>query len=301
MRAEHPGFARKCGPVVKSNLPDTDPNTIFPGRILIVAPHMDDEALACGGLIARLNNKEQIFIVYATDGMKSPAPVVPGVDAISPDLGQVRVKEATAAMEFLGVPKKNLCFLELPEAQLQKNLPALKNALIDSINEISPDYIFIPFRYDRHPDHLAINGVITQGRQRHLFSSQIVEYFVYHRWRLLPKRDIRSYIKPGLLIKIDMTSVSTQKRNCLDFFTSQTTRYYPWQTRPILTPILLDEESRQPEYFLFYDPSKPGTDVFTSTILWIRLAHRLEPFLLKWKYLTGSYLKRALKNDANRT
>ena len=26
----------------------------FPGTILIVAPHMDDEALACGGLIAKL-------------------------------------------------------------------------------------------------------------------------------------------------------------------------------------------------------------------------------------------------------
>jgi hypothetical protein len=39
---------------------------------------MDDEALACGGLIAKLPQKERIHIVYATDGMKSPAPIMAG-------------------------------------------------------------------------------------------------------------------------------------------------------------------------------------------------------------------------------
>ena len=46
------------------------------GTILIVAPHMDDEALACGGLIAKLPQKDRIHILYATDGMKSPAPIM---------------------------------------------------------------------------------------------------------------------------------------------------------------------------------------------------------------------------------
>jgi LmbE family N-acetylglucosaminyl deacetylase len=274
-------------------MPDIDPNKIFHGTIMIVAPHMDDEALACGGLIARLSQKESIHIIYATDGTKSPAPILPGIDTISPDLGEVRIQEAVAAMEFLGVPQENLRFLRLPEAHLKDNFTALMDSLIKSIGEINPDYVFIPFRYDRHTDHLAINRAVTQGLKQARFQAQLFEYFVYYRWRLLPKKDIRKYIKPEFLIEIEISDVSKKKRLALDYYKSQTTLHYSWQTRPILTSVLLDEESRNPEFFLLHNPSVPGTAVFSNTILWIRLAHRLEPFLQKSKYLAGAYLKRA--------
>ncbi|HSG43881.1 MAG TPA: PIG-L family deacetylase, partial [Anaerolineales bacterium] len=67
------------------------------GTIVIVAPHMDDEALACGGLIAKLPDKQRIHLIYATDGMKSPAPIMAG-DKITHDLGEIRKNESTRAM-----------------------------------------------------------------------------------------------------------------------------------------------------------------------------------------------------------
>jgi LmbE family N-acetylglucosaminyl deacetylase len=79
---------------------------------------MDDEVLACGGIIARLPQKERIHVIYATDGMKSPSPIVPWRDSISPDLGEVRMRESRAAMKILGVPGENTYFLNLPEAGL---------------------------------------------------------------------------------------------------------------------------------------------------------------------------------------
>ena len=94
---------------------------LLTGTIVIVAPHMDDEALACGGLIAKLPHKDRIHIIYATDGMKSPAPIIPGRDKISPDLGKIRMQESIEAMKLLGVPEQNLHFLCLPEAQLTKD------------------------------------------------------------------------------------------------------------------------------------------------------------------------------------
>lgn len=280
-------------------MPIVDPNQAFQGRILIVAPHMDDEALACGGLIARLSQKERIHIVYATDGMQSPAPIIPRVDSISPDLGETRVKESITAMKVLGVPEENLRFLCLPEAQLKKNITALKDLLLESLLAIHPDYIFVPFRYDRHPDHLAVNQVITQACKPGGYQAQLIEYFVYYRWRLLPKKDIRAYIKPEHLMEINISDVSTNKRTALACFTSQTTVYYPWQTRPILTSKLLDEESHNPEFFLFHQPSLRGTAVFSKASLWIRLAHRLEPLLQKWKYLAGAYFNRAFQANAH--
>ena len=272
-----------------------DPIELFQGNILIIAPHMDDEALACGGLIARLPQKERIHVVYATNGMKSPSPIVPGRDEISPDLGQARMNESRAAMSLLGIPVENLHFLELPEAELQKHLPALKDLFLEIIKKIRPDFIFIPFRYDRHLDHLAINRVVTIAHQEGLVRAQLMEYFVYYRWKLLPKRDVRKYVKPQYLVQINIQDVAIKKRGALDCFKSQTTIYYSWQTRPILTSILLHEECQNPEFFLVYDPSIQGVTVFSGPILWIKLVHRLEPFLQKWKYLTGAFLKRGIR------
>lgn len=264
------------------------------GTILIAAPHMDDEALACGGLIAKISQKDRIHVVYATDGMKSPAPIMAG-DRISPELGRIRMRESEAAMNVLGVPAQNLHFLCLPEAELNKNLAALKHSLGEKIQSLHPDFIFIPFRYDRHPDHLAINHVIVSEFEQGTTQARLVEYFVYYRWRLMPKRDIRKYIKPQFLYELDIADVAAQKRKSLDCFASQTTIYYPWQTRPILTPSLLDEECLNPEYFLIPDRALTGTAVFSGPVPWIRLAHRLEPHLVKWKYLASSFLKRTFR------
>lgn len=267
----------------------------FTGTIVIVAPHMDDEALACGGLIAKLPNKNRIHIIYATDGMKSPAPIMPG-DEISPELGKVRMNESEQATKLLGVPEQNLHFLSLPEAQLRENFAALQRSLGEKLKQLAPQHIFIPFRYDRHLDHLAVNHVVVGLLKQNIIDSQLTEYFVYYRWRLLPKRDVRKYIRPQYLFTLDISDVAKCKRQSLDCFASQTTIYYPWQTRPILTSTLLDEECANAEYFLSANAPLSGTAVFSNLILWIRLAHRLEPILLRWKYLTLSTLKRVFQN-----
>jgi LmbE family N-acetylglucosaminyl deacetylase len=270
---------------------------LFPGTIVIIAPHMDDEALACGGLIAKLPDKNRIHVVYATDGMKSPAPIIPGRDEISPDLGKVRMNESMQAMKLLGVPEQNLHFLCLPEAQLREIMPALQKALREKLKKLAPQHILVPFRYDRHLDHLAVNHIVVSAIEQGILQAQLIEYFVYYRWRLLPKHDIRKYIKPQFLYELNISDVAKQKRQSLDCFTSQTTIYYPWQTRPILTPVLLDEECANPEYFLSANASLSGTAVFSNAVPWIRLAHRLEPILLRWKYLTLSMLKRVSQNN----
>lgn len=264
------------------------------GTIVIVAPHMDDEALACGGLIALLPDRQKLHIVYATDGMRSPAPIVAG-DKISPDLGKVRMRESVEAMTLLGVPEQNLHFLCLPEAELAKHRSRLAESLLEKLQAMGPQVVFVPFRYDRHPDHLAVNHVVVSALERGELQARMIEYFVYYRWRLMPKRDIRKYVKTNVLYRLDIADVASQKRQSLDRFASQTTIYYSWQTRPILTPTLLDEECWNPEYFLISNDSHTGTAVLSGPIPWIRLAHRLEPILQKWKYLAGAFLKRMLQ------
>jgi LmbE family N-acetylglucosaminyl deacetylase len=260
-----------------------NPNEFFQGALLIAAPHMDDEVLACGGTIAKLQNKDRIHVVYATDGTKSPAPLFPWIDEVSPDLGAIRMGESRAAMEYLGILMENITFLGLPESKLGSNLQALKRPLKELVTRIRPGHIMLPFRYDRHPDHLALNRVITDICRQDSCQTHLLEYFVYYRWRLLPTGDVRNYIQPQYLLEVDIKAVSNQKRAALRAFKSQTTNFYPWQTRPILNPELLDEVSHGSEFFLRYEPSLQGAKIFTRAIPWIRVVHRLEPFLKKRK------------------
>ena len=255
----------------------------FAGSGLVVAPHMDDEALACGGTLALLPQKASWHVVYATDGSGSPEPIVPGRDRISPDLSAERQEEARVAMCCLGIPQTNLHFLNLPDGQLARHEDQLQQALDGLIAEIQPDHVLVPFRYDRHADHLALNRVATRLVQTNVYKGALTEYFVYYRWRLLPGGDVRQAIRRDLVAKVDISTLSSQKRAALDCFKSQTTRYYGWQARPTLASNLLDEVCGSPELFLRYDPSFPGTAIFHRTALWIRMAHRLEPFLKKRK------------------
>jgi len=243
---------------------------------------MDDEALACGGTIARLSDKQRIHLVYATDGTQAPEPVLPWIDRVTPDLGEVRRMESIAAMSCLGVPENNLYFLKLPERRLERHQDQLRRLLADVIRRIKPDHVLTPFRYDRHRDHIALNRVVTAACQS-LEHVALTEYFVYHRWRLLPRRDVRRYIDPVELVRVDIEESSNRKRAALDCFTTQTTRFYSWQSRPNLTPELLDEVSREPELFLRYRATLPGSSIFDGPVAWIRVAHRLESPLKRLK------------------
>ncbi len=203
-----------------------NPSETFPGTIVLVAPHMDDEVLACGGTLAQLPEKERIHIIYATDGMRSPAPILAWRDAITPDLGAIRRQEARTAAGLLGLPLENLHFCNLPEAELRRHREALSDRLMSLLGSLNPDTILLPFRYDRHPDHLAVNHVLTRAWRAGLIRSHLIEYFVYYRWRLLPERDVRRYIRPDLIMAVDLAPVAALKRAALECFASQTTRFY---------------------------------------------------------------------------
>lgn len=272
-----------------------DPAALFPGTVLVVAPHMDDEVLACGGTIARLPAKSRVFVAYATDGAQAYRPVIPWRDATSPELAHARVGEARAALATLGVPPDQLFFLGLPDAALRRHTASLARSLVMIAEQVRPAHILIPFRYDRHPDHLAAHRAVVGALKAGQLRAQVYEYFVYYRWKLLPRRDIRAYIDPRQLNEIDITSVSRLKRAALDCFTSQTTRFYPWQDRPILSPASLDEVCRNAELFLRYDPAHAGSAVLTQGRAWIRLVHELEPRAKRGKDQLMALVRRGVK------
>jgi LmbE family N-acetylglucosaminyl deacetylase len=155
--------------------------------------------------------------------------------------------------------------------------------LIDFFSKLKPNNILMPFRYDRHPDHVALHRATLQALECLTPRIQVLEYFVYYRWKLLPEKDVRKYVRPDHLIAVNIQAGSESKRRALDCFQSQTTKFFPWQYRPNLTRAFLDEVCREPELFLRHDPSFPERSIFTRAHTWIRVAHVAEPLLKRWK------------------
>lgn len=278
-----------------------DPAQLFPGTILVVAPHMDDEVLACGGTVARLPSKARIHLVYATDGAQAYSPVVPWLDATSPELSSARRAEATKALGSLGVSPDHLHFLDLPDGQLEHHEHALERALMGLIRKLRPDHVLIPFRYDRHPDHLAVNRAAHAAMQRVESEAQVFEYFVYYRWRMLRSRDVRTYIRSDAVFAVDIQPVAGRKRDALDCFKSQTTQYYPWQDRPILSQSSMNEVCQHPEIFLRYDPALAGVAVFSGARAWIRFVHAFEPMMKRRKDHVMALIRRGTSWYASTT
>jgi LmbE family N-acetylglucosaminyl deacetylase len=259
-----------------------DPAERFHGTIIVLAPHMDDEVLACGGTLARIPGKSRIHVVYATDGSRSPAPAVPWRKA-TPSLPDIRAREALEAMQVLGIPEENVHFLDLPDGRLERHYAELAPALGPLMEALDAAHVLAPFRYDRHPDHLALNRFATAWVQGAGAGAELLEYFVYHRSRLLPRGDIRAYIRPGILLAVDIGPESSAKRAALERYRSQTVRLFTFQARPNLTPAFVDQVCAEPELFLPYSPLAAGAAVLTGPVTWIRVAHRIEPILKEGK------------------
>jgi LmbE family N-acetylglucosaminyl deacetylase len=277
-----------------------DPNEIFKGVILIVAPHMDDEVLACGGTIAQLPDKKRIHVIYATDGSKSPVPMFPWLGSISPDLTLIRMGEARTALGMLGIPEGNIHFLGFSDGRLGYYLNELSQSLAEFIKRLKPVHVLIPFRYDRHPDHLTLNCATTKALKSANYQAKVAEYFIYYRWRLLSGGDIRKFIWPDHLLKIDIRAQAAQKKKALNCFKSQTTLFFDWQDRPILPKQRLDEVSQSPECFLRYDPAFPDATIFASSRTWIRLIHRVEPSLKKSKDQVSTLLRMGIARNGRK-
>lgn len=123
-------------------------------RCVIVAPHPDDEVIACGGLLAALAGRPQdLLLVSVTDGEGSH----PGSLEWPPErLRRVRAQESEAALRALGLDPAGLAWerLHAPDSQVGTDGPALAARLRALLRP--GDLVFTTWRHDGHCDHEAV-------------------------------------------------------------------------------------------------------------------------------------------------
>ncbi|MCD9028130.1 PIG-L family deacetylase [Luteimonas sp. BDR2-5] len=120
-------------------------------RLVVVAPHPDDEALGAGGLIATARAAGlDVRVVSVTDGEAC----YPGVDAWpAARLRAARRRELARAMACLGVCAGAITSLDLGDGHVAAQERVLSDALRPLLR--SGDRVLTTWRGDGHPDHEA--------------------------------------------------------------------------------------------------------------------------------------------------
>lgn len=118
-------------------------------RLVIVAPHPDDEVLACGGLIAtHAAQGGQVLIVAVTDGEASHD----GTPLITrDDLARVRRNERRQGVRLLGLPQPALLSFSLKDGRVQQHEQVLLTRLMSLLQP--SDVVVSTWENDGHPDH----------------------------------------------------------------------------------------------------------------------------------------------------
>ena len=187
---------------------------------IVIAPHPDDESLACGGLIAdacRQGVRGKVVIV--SDGASSH----PKSSAYPPDrLASLREEEARQAGSELGLKPEEMLFLSLPDRFVPCEGEGAERAIgiiADCVGEIGAGSLFVSWRHDPHCDHEA-SYRIAREVQRRVGKVRLFEYVVWGH--TLPPSTEVDPIRSGFRISIEHEAME-KKRRAIAAHRSQTT------------------------------------------------------------------------------
>jgi bacillithiol biosynthesis deacetylase BshB1 len=118
--------------------------------ILVIGPHPDDQELGMGGTIIRLASQgHKVHVLDMTNGEPTPHGSV-----------ETRARESAAAAKIMGVERS---LLGLPNREVVHSIES-RHKLAAVIRVHRPDWLFIPYPLDAHPDHVAVTRIAEDAR-----------------------------------------------------------------------------------------------------------------------------------------
>ena len=168
-------------------------------RLVVLAPHPDDEVIGCGGLVAlHLREGRSVHVVVATDGAEAGN-------------ASQREEESRAALSLLG--DATIEFLRFADRALE-NARELDDRLAGILRERKPDLIAVPSPIEIHPDHAALSRAFCDliARDPSLFADLAVARVAFY--------EVSAPLRPNTLV--DITSVADVKYAAIAAHASQT-------------------------------------------------------------------------------
>ena len=170
-------------------------------RVLLLAPHADDEVFGSGGTLRLLAEAgATITVIVASDGALGGAAGEPGAGTLIAE----REAESRAAAGVLGYPAP--AFWRLPDRGIRYG-EALVIKVLDAMQAAQADLVFAPALTELHPDHQALALAAAEALRRLGGARRIAFY------------EVSAPLLPNTLI--DITACEEQKRTAMRCFRSQ--------------------------------------------------------------------------------
>ena len=187
------------------------------GPCLVLAPHSDDEALGCAGLILRLRAAgRRVVVAIVSDG---------GACALAQfrsrqDVIALRREESRAGCAMLGVAAEDVIFMGLPDGELLSRSAELVERLSVLVKGVAPSSVIAPYGGDNHPDHRAVANAVRSLVRSGQLRAEVFEYPVWlptrQALRLAVSRHFRSALRT-----IPMAGLVATKRAAIAQYRSQ--------------------------------------------------------------------------------
>lgn len=209
------------------------------GRVLVLAPHPDDESCGMGGTLARHREQgDPVCVIFLTDGRSGDPDGLFGSDTAG-----LRQKEARAAAEVLGGLETR--FYGYPDGHVvtDQDLSMVADRLLEDLSDWQPDLIYVPWEGEAHSDHAKAWSALSLAIQRLRAGggTEIPRILEYEVWSPLPA----DYI-------IDVTRTADKKRQAMLAHASQVAYTdYPHQLMGLAAhrSVYLPKSSRYGEAF----------------------------------------------------
>ncbi len=242
-------------------------------RVLIVAPHIDDEAIGAGGYaIDALANGAEVYVVFLTAGDCNRFSVRLLHKTLEPtalnylSVGKTRIAEAKEAMGLLGIPPDHFFVLGYPDRGLRAmidnpdavvrsrgtraqvvpyddalspgseyNIESILTDMKRVIALANPTTVIAPVPFDLHPDHAATAEIVDVALEELRQKPTRFGYLIHTR-------------------RIATALVNTPKRALLP---PNKMKAFSWATYPLSkrvqqmkTNVLMTYKSQRPYVFL---------------------------------------------------
>ncbi len=133
------------------------PSLSLPKRVVIIAPHPDDEAIGCGGLIQALVERgtpPHVIILTGGEGSHRGC-----CDITAEDLIAGRHQLTLSATATLGLPASHVHCLHYPDGGVTFEHPETER-LAALLKELKPDAVFVPHHGEGWSDHVKAAEIV---------------------------------------------------------------------------------------------------------------------------------------------
>lgn len=122
-------------------------------KVLVIAPHPDDETLGCGGTLLRhIAEGDQVYWLIATQ-----MNILDGYTAAQMDKRKIEITNVRQDYGFSDVFELPFRAARLDALPLGDLVKAVSGVLI----HIQPDILYVPYRNDAHSDHGCVFDAVS--------------------------------------------------------------------------------------------------------------------------------------------